>query len=837
MALFDNFKQVLRNTVEDAFNQPRSGGPVTEGHATAERETEWDSKIPTPVTPWRRQPDVDIPAPEEELQSPQELLTKEPGGPNILGLVDAQSKAMMDEAQGSINADNSGAEEVMDLTTGSSTSNVNVAQTPAEIGLSSATSEAPTVPANLNARGLDDAQIRAAVEKRQQMFDAENAPNVPVDDILGTGKTSKSIFARFKPQGTADLSYVDKAREQANEAVDFTKELTMRWAAARSGIHYKEGMDIGAIPSAALVLATKDIPTPAYVTEAQKYYQSAVAQYGHDITLLKEAMAQDAKLQESINIVVQENNARSVMQTAARDSNLTLLEYIDGEKISQLGARGMRYSVGATKEQRESMQKALDDGYKFMEQYHKLVTDGKDVSAFSPSIGRYWYSAMVSGQIDANAGASQLLGYFSHENTWSADDRMLAIKLRSRGFNEQAVVTAVVANNVPQLKQNIKELALLNSQSELAGLGKRSGSTLNTVYNSTDLGLLDGAMQELETQKRGRDLEYFSFRSDALKPLDAITSSSTKNLGTLYGDFDLHEIEKDMALTNDPSVKREALRRLEQYVASSTDPGLRLTGSVLTKGLGRSSVKDRIEFLRNDNAIVEAHAEGLAGMAVSRMAENFRNLSGTRDLAQGRKEVGEVLTRFKDAPQSELIKGLMQLKLFQGMSESVIRRAVSTADTIGSRVGTAYAERFWDYIEAETLSMAATTPVSFKVSAQSLAIMKENAARNGGSIANSQIHQNADGSYQVMLTPTAAALHQAMADCGLDFQRMVAEGRVPTDGQILTILSMRNPKALSVLETTCGPHLKDTLRGYFKIVADRYTQSLQTQVQAPIVSK
>lgn len=832
MALFDNFKQSLRNAVEGALSQPRSDGPVTEGHAMTERETEWDSKIPVPVTPWRRKTDVDIPAPEEELPSPQEELMKEPGGPAILGLADAQSKAMMDEAQGSINADNSGAEEVTDLTTGSPTGQVNVAQTPAEIGLSSATSDASTVPANLNARGLDDAQVRAAFEKRQKMYEAENAPTMPSGVSSGTGSGSRSVFARFKPKGTADLSYVDAAREKANKAVDFTQELTMRWAAARSGIHYAKGMGIGDIPAAALVLATKDIPTPAYVTEAQKYYQSAVAQYGHDITLLKEAMAQDAKLQESFNIVAQESNARSAMLTQARDSKLTMAEYTGGEQISFLGAKGMRYSAGATKEQRESMQKALDAGYKFVEEYDKKVTSGEDVSVYSPAVARYWYSAMVSGQLDANAGASRLLGYFSHENTWSEDDKMLAIKLRSRGFNEQSVVTAVVANNVPQLKQNIKELAALNGQAELAGLGKRSGSTLNTVYNSTDLGLLDGAMQELETQKRGRDFAYLSFRYDALKPLETIAKSPDGNLGKLYGDSELNEIEQNIALTNDPGIKRESLRRMEQHMAASANPGMRLTGSVLTKGLGRSSVKDRMDFLRDNNAIVEAGATGLTGKALTSMADSFRRLSGTRDLALGRKEASEIFAKYKDAPQSELIKHMMQLKVFEGMSESVIKRAISTADTLGSRVGTGYAERFWDYIEAETMSLAATTPVAFAVSAQSLAIMKEDAVRLGGSIAESQIHRNADGSAQVMLAPQAAALHQAMADCGPEFQRMIAEGRVPTDGEILTVLATRNPKALAALETTCGPYLVKTLRGYFKLTADRYERGLQAQAQA-----
>ena len=832
MALFDNFKQSLRSVVEGALSQSRSNGPVTDGHATTERETEWDSKIPLPVTPWRRKTDVDIPAPEEELTPPHELLMKEPGGPAILGLADAQSKAMMDEAQGSINADNSGAEEVTDLTTGSPTGQVNVAQTPAEIGLSSATSDASTVPANLNARGLDDAQVRSIVEKRQKMFDAENAPNAPVGAASGAGTVSRSVFARFKPKGTADLSYVDAAREKADKAVDFTQELTMRWAAARSGMHYTKGMGIGDIPAAALVLATKDIPTPAYVTEAQKYYQTAVAQYGHDVTLLRDAMAQDAKLQESFNIIAQESNARSAMLTQARDSKLTMAEYTGGEQISFLGAKGMRYSAGATKEQQESMQKALDAGYKFMEEYDKKVTSGEDVSAFSPSIARYWYSAMISGQLDANAGAARLLGYFSHENTWSEDDKMLAIKLRSRGFNEQSVVTAVVANNVPNLKQNIKELAALNGQSELAGLGKRSGSTLNTVYNSTDLGLLDGAMQELETQKRGRDFTYLSFRNDALKPLETIAKSSEGNLGKLYDDPELFEIEQYVAGTNDPSIKRESLRRMEQHMAASTNPGMRLTGSVLTKGLGRSSVKDRMDFLRDNNAIVEAGATGLTGRALTSMAESFRTLSGTRDLALGRKEASEIFAKYKDAPQSELIKHLMQLKAFQNMSESVIKRAISTADTLGSRVGTGYAERFWDYIETETMSLAATMPVAFTVSAQSLEIMKENAVRLNGSIAKSQLHPNADGSWQVMLTPQAAALHQAMADCGPEFQRMIAEGRVPTDGDILTVLATRNPKALAALETTCGPYLAKTLRGYFGILRDKYAQNLQAQAQA-----
>lgn len=846
MALFENIKRGAKTMVEDLLNQPRSDAPVTEGHATAERETEWDSPAYVPVLPWRSKKDVDIAPPPlgDDLQKPQDTnpnayaaSSVDPSIP-VMSLVDAQSKAMMDEAQDAINVDNSGAEEVTDLTTGSPTGQVNMAQTPAEIGLSSATSDAPTVPANLNARGLDKAQLQEIVKKRQELFDAENA-SMSGKVAPSSVKSSTGIFAKFRQGQKADLSYVDKAREKASKAVDETKELTMRWAAARSGIHYTSGMEIGDIPAAAIVLATKDIPTPAYVTEAQQYYQTAVSQYGHDITLLREAMAQDAKLQESVNIIAQENNARYSQQMAARDLDLTLPEYTMGEQITQFDAKGMRYTAGSSKEQAEAMQKNMDAKYKFMEKYDKMVGDGQDVSAFSPAISRYWYSAMTSGQIDANAGASHLLGYFSHENTWSAEDKKLAAKLRSRGFNEQSVVTAIVANNVPRLKQNIKELAALNAQAAAAGLGKRSGSTLNTVYNSTDLSQLDAVMRELELQKRSNSSRYLDFRQDDLKLLTAMAASETENPGVLYKDYNLKEAVDDYYMASEPDVKLEALHRAEQQMMASKNPAERLTGSVTFGGFGSSSVQDRKDYLRDDAAIAASKISGqMLGQAVVAMAGSYRTMSGSRDMAMARKEVSDILRKYKNASQSELIKALMTVSSLRKVSEGVIGRAVATAEAIGSRVSADYAERFFDNIDAETMSVANTTPAKFTVTAQSLQIMQERANAMGTEIAKSQIHENADGTAFIMLTPQAAALHQIMDDCTQDLLVKAQSGTALSDGDLAVIVASKNPKGLAALETVAGPNVLTVLRNYYRnVVVPKAAALQQAQMAATANAK
>lgn len=145
-------------------------------------------------------------------------------------------------------------------------------------------------------------------------------------------------------------------------------------------------------------------------------------------------------------------------------------------------------------------------------------------------------------------------------------------------------------------------------------------------------------------------------------------------------------------------------------------------------------------------------------------------------------------------------------------------RAVATAEAIGSRVSAEYAERFFENIDAETLSMANTTPAKFTVTAQSLQIMKERANAMGTEIAKSQIHENSDGTAFIMLTPQAAALHQIMDDCTQDLLVKAQSGTALSDGDLAVIVAGKNPKGLAALETVAGPNVLTVLRNYYRNV-------------------
>ena len=836
MALFETFKNVAKGYLEDHLGTPKNivQEPVQEsmsqdnGHSTE------------PVASSERRPLWNFGTVNDRLSFPHKeplpMPSRDPAQ-EALSLVNAQSKAAMQETQSNINAQNCGPEQVMDLATGTVTGDVSVAQTPADLGLSMATSNAPTVPFNPMPTGKDP----KVVEQQLQSFQRANAGQMSVP-----GSESSSIFAKFRKgaTGTApDLSYVEDARKRVDRQVDMQEEITKRWAMARSGRDYVKGMSIDDIPAAAMVLAMKEVPTPAYVTEAQKYYQTVVAQYGHDVSVLKELAKQDEALRTAINTQVAYANEQYQRASAAKDLGISMGAYTKGEQVVFFDQNGARSISHVDKDMAESMAKQADQITKSMEAYEKRVASGEDVSKLTGSVVQTWNSAVSSGSIDANTGYSRILGYLSHENTWTLEDKMLASKLESQGYNQQSVVTAIAINHVPSLRQKMMEMVALNKQAADTGVGKMSGGALNTIYSSADAATMVNAMQEIELQRSKEAYIRYAFQRDGDRALEHIASDS-KLLAQFVdkNDPETYSALRDYALADNEVVKLDARARVADLMEKSQQLDVKLSGQVLTGNFGETAVKDRIQFMRDDGAMQRA-AGGNQGLAtvLEVNAEKFRGATGLYDATTMRDKVRQIVAGNKDKSLEDLIKEFQRAKIGEGLTKAEWERATTLAAQVSPRASTAYADEVLRNIDAAAYSRSLRSDHTFVVPGEAFQSMQMLANGYGVTLDKSMYRARPDGTFAVTLSPQKMALYNAMEQVTPAINQLIAKGQKPTVGQMKEVLASNSPKQLAAFEALCGSLMDTTLEQYANNLWRKYVgeqeelarmQRLMAQTQA-----
>lgn len=847
MALFENFKNAAKGYVEEHLGAPQPAQneaaqepqPETEAHTLVKqggtdvrtRQEKFADGVRSAMS-WGKKHDVNIQPPEEDV-IPQ--LPQTPSNPmqRILALSVDQSKAALQETQNIINETNSGPERVMDLATGKITDNVSVAQTPVDLGLSKATSNAPTVPLNTMPTGLDPATVTQNV----QAFQKANAMKMPGATVTGT---SSGVFAKFRKgaDGAApDLSYVDKARGRVNRQVDMLEEVTKRWAMARSGRDYVDGMSMGDIPAAAMILAMKEVPTPAYVTEAQKYYQTAVTQYGHDISVLKEAAKQDEVLRAAINTKVAFANERANAYSAARDLNIPMSAYTNGEQVVLFEQDGARSISGADKDTAERMQKQADQIAKGMEAFDKRVEKGEDVSKLTGSVVQTWNNAVLSGSIDANTGYSRILGYLGHENTWTAGDRVLAAKLRGQGLNPQSITTAIAINHIPSLRQKFMQMVELNKQAGATGVGKMTGGALNTMYSSADAATVVNAMDEIEAQRFNEAHYLAAIRRDNDRALNASVNSQDRTNALFEGsatDGEAYQAWQDFGLASDGTntiLVQETRGRLRSAMVNSKQLNLRMVGSVLLDGFGESAVDDRMALLQDDKAISRA-AGGHKPLAMSlnAAAEGYRDASGLLEANTRREDLRSVLAENRGKSLDELIAKLQKAKLFEGIATSELKAAMTVAERVSPRASKEYADEVLRRIDAATYSSTLRRPRDFLVSEASLQAMQKAAKNYGTFISKGDIHVASNGQVYVRMSPQRMALYSALEQVTPAINALIAAGEKPTVGMMKNILA-ENPQQLAAYETLCGADIEATMEKYADNLWQKYAGDVEAQAR------
>lgn len=847
MALFENFKNAAKGYVEKHLGAPQPAQsapaqepqPETEAHTLVKqggmdvrtRQEKFADGVRS-VMPWGKKRDANIQPPEEDTvpQLPQTLSNPMQ---RILALSVDQSKAALQDTQKIINEMNSGPEQVMDLATGKITDNVSVAQTPADLGLSKATSNAPPVPLNTMPTGQDP----ATVTKNMQAFQQANVMKMP--GTTGAG-TSSGIFAwSSKGAGGAspDLTYVNEARGQVDRQVGMLEEVTKRWAMARSGRDYVKGMSIDDIPAAAMILAMKEVPTPAYVTEAQKYYQTAVTQYGHDISVLKEAAKQDEALRAAINTKVAFANERANAYSAARDLNIPMSAYINGEQVVLFEQDGARSISGADKDTAERMQKQVDQITKGMEDFDKRVEKGEDVSKLTGSVVQTWNNAVMSGSIDANTGYSRILGYLGHENTWTSGDRVLAAKLRGQGLNPQSITTAIAINHIPSLKQKFMQMAELNKQAEASGVGKMTGGALNTMYSSSDAATVVNAMNEIEVQRFNEAHYLAAIRRDNDRALNASTGSQDRTSTLFDGsvkDKEAFQAWQDYGLatgSNNDILIQETRGRLRGTMVNSKELNLRMVGSVLLDGFGESTVEDRIELLQNDKAISRAAGgHKPLEMSLNAAAEGYRDASGLHEANAQREGLRRVLAENKGKPLGALITKLQEAKIMEGVTKAQWETAMTAAERVSPRASKEYADEVLRRIDAATYSLSLRSPREFLVSEASLQAMQKMAKNYGTSISKKDIHTASNGQTYVRLSPQRMALYSALEQVTPTINALIAAGKKPTVGMLKNALA-ENPQQLAAYETLCGADIEATMEKYANNLWQKYVGELEAQAR------
>ena len=847
MALFEHLKNAAKGYVEEHLGAPQPAQsepaqepqPETEAHTLVKqggtdvrtRQEKFADGVRSAMS-WGKKHDVDIQPPEEDIipQLPQTLSNPMQ---RILALSVDQSKAALQETQNIINETNSGPERVMDLATGKITDNVSVAQTPADLGLSKATSNAPPVPLNTMPTGLDP----ATVAKSMQAFQSANAVRVP--GATGTG-TISGVFAKFRKGADGngpDLTYVDKARGLVNRQVNMLEEVTKRWAMARSGRDYVNGMSMDDIPAAALILAMKEVPTPAYVTEAQKYYQTAVAQYGHDISLLKEAVKRDETLRSAINTKVAFANERANVYSAARDLNVPMSAYTNGEQIVLFEHDGARSIAGADKDTAEIMQKQADQIVKGMEEFNKRVENGEDVSKLTGSVVQTWNNAVMSGSIDANTGYSRILGYLGHENTWTSGDRVLAAKLRGQGLNPQSITTAIAINHIPSLKQKFMQMVELNKQASASGVGKMTGGALNTLYSSADAATVVNAMNEIEVQRFNEAHYLAAIRQDNDRALNASVDSQVRTNYLFEGsasDADAFQAWQDFALVNDGTndiLVQESRGRLRSAMAKSKQLNLRMVGSVLLDGFGESAVEDRMSLLQNDTAISRA-AGGNKSLAValSTAAESYRNDSGLQEANTQRENLRRIIAENKGKPLGELITKLQEAKILEGVTKAQWETAMTTAERVSPRASTEYADEVLRRIDAATYSASLRRPRDFMMTETALQTMQNAAQNYGTSISKKDIRVASNGKLYVRMSPQRMALYSALEQVTPAINALITAGKKPTAGMLKNALA-ENPQQLAAYETLCGADIEATMEKYANNLWQKHVGEMEAQAR------
>lgn len=847
MALFENFKNAAKGYVEKHLGAPQptqsapaqEPQPETEAHTLVKQggmdvrtqQEKFADGVRSAMS-WGKKRDVNIQPPEEDTvpQLPQTLSNPLQ---RVLALSVDQSKAALQETQNVINETNSGPERVMDLATGKITDNVSMAQTPADLGLSGATSNAPPVPLNTMPTGQDP----ATVARNMQAFQKANAMGVP--GAVGTS-TSSNVFAKFRKGADGnptDLTYVDKARGRVNRQVDMLEEVTKRWAMARSGRDYVKGMSIDDIPAAAMILAMKEVPTPAYVTEAQKYYQTAVTQYGHDISVLKEAAKQDEALRAAINTKVAFANERANTYSAARDLNIPMSAYTNGEQIVLFEQDGARSISGADKDTAERMQKQADQITKGMEEFDKRVEKGEDVSKLTGSVVRTWNNAVMSGSIDANTGYSRILGYLGHENTWTSGDRVLAAKLRGQGLNPQSITTAIAINHIPSLKQKFMQMVELNKQAGATGVGKMTGGALNTMYSSADAATVVNAMDEIEAQRFNEAHYLAAIRHDNDRALNAATGSQDRTNALFDGsvkDKEAFQAWQDYGLasgSNNDTLIQETRGRLRSTMANSKELNLRMVGSVLLDGFGESTVEDRIELLQNDKAISRAAGgHKPLEMSLNAAAEGYRDASGLHEANAQREGLRRVLAENKGKSLDVLITRLQEAKLFEGIATSELKAAMTVAERVSPRASKEYADEVLRRIDAATYSLSLRSPREFLVSEASLQAMQKMAQNYGTSISKKDISTTSKGQTYVRLSPQRMALYSALEQVTPTINALIAAGKKPTAGMMKNALA-ENPQQLAAYETLCGADIEATMEKYANNLWQKYVGELEAQAR------
>lgn len=847
MALFENFKNAAKGYVEEHLGAPQPAQsepaqkpqPETEAHTLVKQggtdvrtqQEKFADGVRSAMS-WGKKRDANIQPPEEDVipQLPQTLSNPLQ---RILALSVDQSKAALQETQNIIDETNSGPERVMDLATGKITDNISIAQTPADLGLSGSTSNAPPVPLNTMPTGQDP----ATVTRNLQAFQKANAMRVP--GATGTG-TSSGVFAKFRKgadDNTPDLTYVDDARRRVNQQVDMLEEVTKRWAMARSGRDYDEKMSMDDIPAAALILAMKEVPTPAYVTAAQNYYQTAVTQYGHDISVLKEAAKQDEALRSAINTKVAFANERANAYSAARDLDIPMSAYTNGEQIVLFEQDGARSISGADKDTAERMQKQVDQITKGMEEFDKRVENGEDVSKLTGSVVQTWNNAVMSGSIDANTGYSRILGYLGHENTWTSGDRMLAAKLRGQGLNPQSITTAIAINHIPSLKQKFMQMVELNKQAGTSGVGKMTGGALNTMYSSADAATVVNAMNEIEVQRFNEAHYLAAIRHDNDRALNASVDSIDRTNALFEGsatDVEAFQAWQDFGLVNDGTndiLVQESRGRLRNAMVNSKQLNLRMVGSVLLDGFGESAVEDRMELLRNDRAISKAAGDSkLLTMALNAAAEDYRDAGGLQEANTQRKNLRRMFAENKGKPIGELITKLQEAKIMEGVTKAQWETAMTAAERVSPRASKEYADEVLRRIDAATYSASLRSPRDFLVTETSLQTMKNAAQNYGTSISEKDIRMAPSGQLYVRMSPQRMALYGALEQVTPAINALIAAGKKPTAGMLKNALA-ENPQQLAAYETLCGADIEATMEKYANNLGQKHVGEMEAQAR------
>ena len=847
MALFDSFKTVAQNAVEGALGiqRPQKDSQPADFKAPASSSSQaFDKPIQLPVMPWRKERDVsqapvksgtqasvEISAPPADTMPNTYAASETQRAPDILQLADAQSAAMMQETQDAINADNSGDEQVVEMMSGTPTQQIVAAKTPVELGLSKATGNLPPVPVNDVPTGPSPAFTKETVRQEQARMQAANAPASA--NIAQSGAASATgLFNKYRNLNRPNTSYVNEARKRANDYVTQLQEMTMRWAAASSGRNYTKGMSMGDIPAAALVLAMRDIPTPAYVTEAQKYYQSAVAQYGSDIQLIKAAAEQDGKLQAAIDTAAKYNNELRMRRTAARTTGLSVEQYLEGESAVDFGADAIRFASMADKDTRTAMNAYYDNTMKRLKPFMDKVDAGEDVSALTSGVAQGLYADIVSGNLDANTGASLLLGYLGRDNTRSRDDKALAAKLERRGYNDQAINTALAIRCIPQLKQNFLELEFLNRQADGVGVKRMAGNALNTVFASRDVSDILGLMDELDMAKRQEAILDVELNKTPLSRIRMASRWLKGNLGSAKENRELVHTLDDVNLVKDPTVLMETVDGFREECEKSPRPELRVMGSALQDGLGSSKASDRLQLLQDPQAIGRLRLTGLTGMAFDGAVNSYATFSGKYDRIQARDAVQNVLERYRGKPIGETVEALQQTALLKGLSSNVLEQYVMTAeDQARNRSSTARADALLDQFEMNALNMSVTKPLSFTVQPNELDAMREYANAYGLAFDEEAIKEDSLGGLSVEMTPMRAVMYDMAARIVPTISDALGTGRVLSADDIITYIA-QTPNDLVAVETLCGPRFHTMVDNLIRNMANKYETKIRAQDHA-----